>query len=302
MPCKGIAKWNGTNWSGLGFPNLQYFTVINDIAEYNGELYVIGGFHQTLNDSMSNIARWDGNSWRSVGGGIKGSSVGLSSLTVYNGELYVAGYFFTSDGNAGNHIQKWDGTSWSDVGGGTSGQNGQIHKLIVHDGKLYALGVFDYAGGVPASKFASWDGTNWCGVGSTFDNALNSACVYNDSLYIAGGFWTIDGDSVSRIAQWVGGNFSDTCGNTTSITEAIPVMPSVTVFPNPATDRATFQFTAINGHAVLRLYDGLGREVWNEITNGTQAVFSTAGHPAGLYFYRLEQDGEILTSGKLIVQ
>jgi hypothetical protein len=213
MPVTGIAKWNGSIWSSLNFPNLQSFSSIFSIAEYNGEIYVGGNFSNGIpNDTLGEIARYDGTNWRSVGGGIHGSMADVASMVVYNGELYVGGYFFTASGNAGNHIQKWNGTTWSGVGGGTNLNNGQIHQLLVHNGKLYAMGVLQEAGGVPADRIAVWDGTNWCGLGSSFDNVIMTGSVYKDTLYVGGGFQTIDGDSINCIAKWTGGSYVDTCG------------------------------------------------------------------------------------------
>jgi hypothetical protein len=54
VPVTGIAKWNGSIWSSLNFPNLQYFSSIFSIAEYNGEIYVAGNFNSAAypNDTI----------------------------------------------------------------------------------------------------------------------------------------------------------------------------------------------------------------------------------------------------------
>lgn len=301
FPCQSIARWDETNWSSLNFPVLQN-TYINAIAEYNGEIYASGSFRNTLNDSISCILRWDGFSWRSVGGGIKGTVANIASMAVYNGELYVAGIFYQSAGNVGDHIQKWNGTTWSNVGGSTGGGNGQIHKLLVHDGKLYALGVFDFAGGIPANYFASWDGTDWCGIGSTFSNVLTAGCVYKDTLYVGGGFRTIDVDSFSRIAKWVGGNYTSVCGNTTDIRESETEVSSVSFYPNPVGSIGTFYISGNQKISIIKIYDQLGREVWRKETDENEIEFFTDGFASGLYFYRVEQlDGKSST-GKFIVE
>ncbi|CAN5204933.1 hypothetical protein BH09BAC5_BH09BAC5_14750 [soil metagenome] len=303
FPCKNIAKWDGVSWTSLNFPNLQYGISINAITEYNGDIYVAGAFHNTINDSVSNILKWNGVSWCSVGGGVKGGWTWIESMAVYNGELYVAGAFFQADGNASDNIQKWNGTSWSNVGGGTGGGNGQIHKLLVYNGKLYALGVFDYAGGVPANYFASWDGINWCSVGTTFDNILDAGCVYNDTLYVGGGFRKIDNDSTTRIAKWIGGNFVSACGNTTGINDVESAQITIQLYPNPASDKITIQFDGANTLGEISITDQFAREVRREKLNGEQRLeISVADLAEGMYFFSLDQNGERESSGKFIVR
>ena len=260
IPCEGIAQWNGTNWSSINFPFFQNAPSVNAIAEYNGELYAAGEFCNTIGDTISNILRWNGSTWRSVGGGIKGAWTGISSMVVYNGELYVAGAFFQSDGNAGSNIQKWNGTSWSNVGGSTGGGNGQIIQIFICNGKLYAVGDFTIAGGIPAEYIASWDGTNWCGLGSTFDNLIGTGCEYKDTLFVGGGFQTIDGDTIIHIAQWIGGNYTAVCGNTTGLQENNLPDFSMQVFPNPANDLLSIKLKNVSEkHFDIKIVDVLGQ-------------------------------------------
>jgi hypothetical protein len=289
MPITGIAKWNGSNWSGINFPNLQSFAGIGAIAEYNGEIYAAGNFNSAAypNDTIGEIARYDGINWRSVGGGIHGSMAGVASMVVYNGELYVAGYFFTSSGNAGNHIQKWNGTTWSDVGGGTNLNNGQITQLLVHNSKLYAMGVMDSAGGVPASKIAVWDGSQWCGLGNSFDNTIMSGCIYKDTLYIGGGFRTIDGDSVNHIAKWIGGSYVDTCG-VVGVDE--PVENNLlNIYPNPNSGIFTIDIENLN-EANLVIYNLSGQIVLQKKLTQNLTSIDLTKFAKGMYFVKVQMD------------
>ena len=257
VAANSLAKFNGVNWVSLNFPHISNGGTdqIFDIEQYKNELYVAGNFVSLAypNDTIQNIIRFDGTNWKSVGGGIHGG-YGISTLIVYNNELYVAGLFTKANGNAGDYIQKWDGTSWSDVGGGMGGSNGQIDNLTVHNGKLYAVGVFQSAGGVPAQYIAYWDGTDWCGLGSTFNNTIGAVCFYKDTLYIGGGFITIDGDTIHRVAKWIGGNYVDTCGNATGITEMMVKNNNVVIYPNPTNGNSiniSFPFVKSGDYEVL---------------------------------------------------
>ncbi len=298
ISANGLAKFDGTAWSNVGnFPS-NYNYGIGEIIEYNGELYIGGSFGDTAGNVM-NIARWDGSQWNSVGGGFHGGFDEVACFEIFNNELYIGGLFTIADGNVGDRMAKWDGTTLSGVGGGMS--IGQVHDLAVYNNALYAGGTFQEAGGVFASRIAKWDGTDWCGLGDTLNNVVLTLGLYNDELYMGGGFWLIGSDTVRYLAKWVGGNYVDTCGNTTGIIENSVPFP-VSVFPNPANETAIFHFPALTGKGTVGIYDAMGREIFNEQINATQFNVDVSDQPPGLYFYKLEQGGEFLATGKLIIE
>ena len=53
-----IATWDGNNWSA--FSNDTFNNTVNDIAVFNSELYVTGGFTIINSDSINRIAKYDG--------------------------------------------------------------------------------------------------------------------------------------------------------------------------------------------------------------------------------------------------
>jgi hypothetical protein len=295
ISANGLAKWNGLEWLTVGsFPNNHCCGDINFVRAikfFNGELYVGGKFHDSLNNPM-NIARYDGNTWKSVGDGLTGSFAGVNDMEIYNDELYVAGVFKKSEGNPDNNIARWDGEEWHEVGGGTAGiGNGssQIYDLHVYNNELYAAGIFSFAGGVPAQRIAKWDGQQWCGLGSTFDNVISGIGVYNNELYIGGGFWTIDGDSILRIAKWIGGNYTDTCGAIIGVEENNIETFELEIYPNPATNLLTIKTNAV-GKAEYFIYDINGRKITqSSILNG-QSVIDVSSFAKGLYLLQVQTD------------
>lgn len=58
IPVSNIAVWDGNNWSA--FSNDIFNGAINDIAVFNGELYVTGGFSMINSDSVHYIAKYNG--------------------------------------------------------------------------------------------------------------------------------------------------------------------------------------------------------------------------------------------------
>jgi len=299
-----LVKWDGSVWSSLNFPYSD--ASIYSIAYFNGELYVGGNFynHVTPNDSTKNIMRYDGINWKSVGVGIYGSMDEIETMVIYNNELYVAGMFTKAHGNTGNYIQKWDGTQWSDVGGGVIGfggiGNGTIRQLLVHNGKLYAVGVFQFAGGIPAQHIAIWDGTNWCGLGSTFDNNIGAIAFLNDTMYVGGNFWTIDGDSINDMAKWTGGSYIDTCGNMTGVNEIVKKENNINVFPNPIDGAFTISYGTLQ--PAIYIYNSLGKLIYKkEKAKQGSEVIDLSAYSKGIYFIKM-QCAEKSWNKKIIIE
>jgi hypothetical protein len=301
----GLAKYNGTSWSAVGNFPFSYQYGVSSISSYNGELYIGGVFGDSLGNDM-NIARWNGSNWHSVGGGFHGGIASVDALEVLNNILYIGGSFTVSSGNVGNDIAQWNGTILSGVGGGMSSintTNAQVMDLMQYNNSLYAVGCFQYAGGVFADHIAKWDGVNWCGFGDTLDNIVLALGTYRSELYIGGAFDTIGGDTICSVAKWIGGNYVDTCGViSTGVNEQAGQNFSVQVFPNPLNQNGTFQINGLEGNKTVVIYDQLGKEIWRKETNENQIEFLTENFTTGMYFYRLELNGEIKATGKFIVE
>jgi len=298
--CIGIACWNDTNWSSLNFPGGFSFHGINAICEYQGSMYVAGHF-AGYNGGVGEIMRYDNLGWHSVDTGIKGISDWINSMVVYNGELYVGGYFYQSDGNVGNCIQKWDGTKWTDVGGGT---DYQIFNLIVYNNKLYAMGQLTKAGGVPADGIAEWDGTKWCSFAGKIANAgITSSCIYKDSLYIGGGFATLSTDTVYYLAEWTGGNYTDSCGVIIAgVNEIKEESADVKVYPNPSNGAFTFEINGLpTPYDQIQIYNVLGQQVHQASVCSDNTQINLSDQPSGLYLYRIiTQTGNLVGEGKIV--
>ncbi|MCE3281071.1 MAG: hypothetical protein K0S44_3262 [Bacteroidetes bacterium] len=295
LPCRSIAKWNGTSIIPIGFPSTVNWGYVFTICEFNNEIYIGGNFSSTLypNDTIQDIIKYNGTTWSSVGGGMAGGLTMVNSMVVFNNELYVAGYFSTAAGNIGNNIQKWNGSIWTDVGGGTADGSGQVNKLIVFKNKLYALGNFEAAGGIPCSNIASWDGTEWCAEGSIFDNTIGAGCIYRDSLCVGGGFWTINGDSMNFISKWKGTNLIDTCGHLEiGINEHDNSNDYMNIYPNPASTQITIEFDLTETrNTSIEIKNMLGETI-KKVNNGfsignNKLEIDVSELPKGLFFVQL---------------
>lgn len=235
QPSKGLATWDGTNFNAITLPIGPGFQNISSIIEYKNELYIGGdGFLVGPNNNARDIFKFNGSNWISTtGNGLYGTYAGIADLQIYNNELYASGHFTKADGNPGNHIMKWNGNQWKDVGFGDQLTFVNIKKMLVYHNKLWVFGGFDEVAGSFASNVAVYDGVNWCGLKDTLDNTINSATVYNDTIYIGGGFWKANSDSVKFIAKLKDPALYNTCVNV-GIDEQM-LGSKVRVYPNPAT-------------------------------------------------------------------
>lgn len=78
---------------------------------------------------------------------------------------------------------------------------------------------------------------------------------------------------------------------------------NVWVFPNPIEQSATWQTEAIYNELRLSLFDALGRQVgeW-QTSQSNQLSISRQQWETGVYFYRLEGNGQLLDAGKVVVK
>jgi hypothetical protein len=297
-----IARYDGNIWYPVA-DSIFKNKILGCITVYQNKLFVGGGFH--LSSIGANcVAQYDGNTWTSVGNTFQNLMAGINAMTVYQGFLIVGGYFHQTVGDPGNSIAAWDGVSWMDLGGGVSdtlGNSVNVFALTVNGNKLIVAGDFCFAGGIWAKNIAQWDGVNWCSFGSYMTSAITALAFYQDTLYIGGGFWSIDGDtSLHRIARWSGGNYTDTCGNMTSIGEHN--QRSVSFYPNPVTRSVVFILPETACMRTIVISDQFGREVWRTETDDRQVEFSVEDFKAGIYFYRIDEQSAQTYCGTFVIQ
>ncbi len=306
VSASGVARWDGIAWHAIG-PNYPFDSsgILNEIEFYRGNLYLGGNFYDPLGNYCY-LAKWNGSTWSFLTSDLQCGIGGINSMKVFIDELYVGGLFMQSSINAGTGIIRWNDTLWRDVGGSLqigNNQNPTVKDMCTRNGKLYCAGNFEIVGGVSANGLASWDGTQWCGYGTDFlFNSLQSGSMclafFRDTLYVGGQFDHVNTVSSLRIAQWIGGNFVDTCGYPTDINEHVD--NTISLFPNPADASLTFQFSSSNQKSIL-LYDSFGRLLLTEQTSTSQHILSVESFAEGIYFYTIVEEGEVKAHGKFVV-
>jgi hypothetical protein len=77
----------------------------------------------------------------------------------------------------------------------------------------------------------------------------------------------------------------------------------LSIAPNPATESCRVEFDTRGKLGTLTLTDALGRTVKSvELQGSGQHNFSVADMPAGLYYLRVNTEGQVLASGKLVIE
>jgi hypothetical protein len=220
---------------------------------------------------------------------------------MYQNDLYMGGSFTDQNGNPSPKIARWDGEQWLDIGGGINspGVNGcSVADMAVFNDELYAVGSCAYAGGVPAQYIAKWDGFEWCGLGDVFDNTITAIEVHNGELYIGGGFQTINGDTILRVAKWIGGDLEAECGRLNGVEE--PANGTFIIYPNPTS--TTLTITSQKPITSIQLTDLFGRVVLaQQGQRGKTEMVDVSMLAPSVYFVAVEADGAQVVK-KVVVQ
>ncbi len=125
IPVYNIAKWSGTEWSGLDGPSgLGTLLPVRALAVYSDGskdvLYVGGNFFVAGGITVNHIAKWDGTEFSGLAGpSDTGLDGGVEALAVHNdgsgGEaLFAAGNATSAGGLPVKKIAKWGCTLFSD--------------------------------------------------------------------------------------------------------------------------------------------------------------------------------------------
>ncbi|UOQ73710.1 beta strand repeat-containing protein [Hymenobacter cellulosilyticus] len=324
VAARGIARWNGTAWSGLGNGTAPATSInngvsssVNALAVLGNDLYVGGLFSQAYTVggpvAVNGVAKWNGTAWSGLGNGstvatYNNNGVGVVyALAVLGTDLYVGGSFTTAYSASGsmsvNRVAKWNGTSWSGLGNGTAvatstnnGVNNTVNALAVLGTDLYVGGRFTDAssasGSVPTRFVARWDGSAWNGMGNGsnvatvgnngVNNVVNALAVLNNELYVGGQHTAANGTSgtvaASRIAKWDGVSWSRlSSGLATLASNGVNTsVNALAVLNNELYVGGTFNAVANASTSVpannLAKWDGT---TWSGLGNGTAPVTST---------------------------
>jgi len=290
---KGIAKYNGTDWQGLGsglsIPFQGQVIYPHQILINNGKLYVCGNFKNAGGVTVNGIAVWDGSTWSALGTGF--NSV-VYAIEFYNNELYAGGDFTLTGTDSVNAIAKWNGSTWVSPGfklkyiGNANGGYLFVHTLKVIDNELLVAGGFDRVkpDGQPeggAGNIISFDGNSIDTLKGGANNDVEGLIKYKQKILI-GGFFSKVGANVtaSKIALY---DYSAAYVNNISSVSG----SEINVYPNPF--KTEFSISGYPERSEYKVYDILGRMVLSGKLLGSKMKIDNL--LKGMYFLIIEKDG-----------
>ena len=89
--------------------------------------------------------------------------------------------------------------------------------------------------------------------------------------------------------------------------QTISPIPNVEikVYPNPFNAEATIEiqgFDPLSKTSNFQLFDALGRQIRSEKFEGNQFLFERQELPTGIYFFKIENGGRLVGTGKFLVK
>jgi len=283
--------------------------VANLLFRYNGQVYMEGMFVTSTSPLVYyDLLRYNGTEWEPVPGFTNHGNI--TCALVHGGKLYIAGYFRSYQGAPGNCIAVFDGTTWDDLGGGMlmdldnpADLYPVISDIAFHNGELIAVGSFNFAGDAPASNIAKWTGDRWCSYGGNFDQSVDGIAIWHDTLYIAGDFFTINGEHYGHVARWDGGEYVESCSTPVGIMDSRSLALQLHVHPNPSSEYLTIDLPdhCTSGGALV-ITDATGRVVHSQDTfhSGSRIAVYDLDH--GAYYIRYSLANGTSLSAKFVRQ
>ncbi len=200
----GVARWNGEYWEQLGEGLIVHSSIDTlNMLTFEGELIAIGPIH-LQDESHFGFVRWDGDSWQAIGNQSCGGAV--TSVAVAGGELYLG---LGNDTDCEHHIDgfdnplrgvlRWNGAYWSQVG--DTSEFALVGAMVEYDGDLV---ITDWNGSAQIGSIRRWNGESWEQLGTLEGGGVSALAVYNGDLISGGGFESIDGLPLQRIARYDG--------------------------------------------------------------------------------------------------
>ena len=242
-----IARWDGSNWSALGYGADPNSGALNNnvwAIEVSGSNIYVGGDFTNINNkgailgAADYIARWDGSNWSALGHGAGAATSALNNtvfaIAVSGSNIYAGGDFINVNNKgtvlgAADYIARWDGSNWSALGygagTGAAALNQDVVMIAASGGSIYVGGLFtnvNNKGTVlgAADYIARWDGSNWSALGygantnmGALNHSVGAIAVSGGNVYAGGNFTDVNNKgtilgAADYIARWDGSNWS----------------------------------------------------------------------------------------------
>jgi hypothetical protein len=268
---------------------------------HNNNLVVGGWFSAIGGVAASNLAIRQSGVWQPLGGGLPDS---VTALGRWNNKVVAATRASTSGAPA--IVQAYDGATWEILG---ELPGGRVEAFADYRGQLFVGGRFNApaSDGTPMDGIACWTGTHWQSIGAA--RPTRALAVYEDQLWVAGGFTHAGGIPASRLSAFT---LNSSTGGVSEVPLATLTLAAPSPNPfNPVTS-ITFALPA-TGSVRLEAFDVSGRRI-AVILDGEQRAAGThtiawqgedrTGRPlpSGTYVLRLQVGSEQATTKVTLVR
>jgi len=295
-----IARWDieSERWSavGSGFGRAGMARV-RTIMPYGKWIYVGGEFSYAGSQAVNNIARWDGQQWHPLGSGVDDE---VKVITCVNDMLYVGGNFEAAGGKQIGFLTRWLGTAL------------EFEAFSASRGDDGVTLSWRLATGIPVTRYHVYrDGERI----ATIENAAGET-VAAGGVATASQYTDTNADPQKRYSYSLGVERAHGLETRSGVVRASVPPTGLDLaqnYPNPFNPSTTIEFTSdgalpvrltihdLRGARVAVLYDAT--PVAGTVTidwDGASASGTRAS--TGVYFYRLESAGNVLTRKMVLLK
>lgn len=193
-----VIKYDGSIF--LLMPKSPIINATNAIVRYKDKIY-IGG---------EGLVTWDGTNWTVVD-----SNVSIENLVVHENKLYAMGTFDSIAGHDIGMVAVWNDTTWSDLHRidtlllPPNGNRG-IFTLAFYNDNIYVAGKIYHPQYPGREDLMMFNGQTWTNVDGFHIDGIGSIkdlLVWEDDLFVSGGFVEQTGSPGNAIAKWDGTNW-----------------------------------------------------------------------------------------------
>jgi len=141
VPVSNLARWDTRAWTpiGTGSGGVSGTASVIRCVLYSGTGLYVGGFFSLAETTpVNNVALYNGNLWVPLGLGMSGPVRALASDGV---NIYAGGFFQSADGFEVNNIAVWNTSGWMPLDGGV---DGQVSAIATAGTTVFAGGSFRY--------------------------------------------------------------------------------------------------------------------------------------------------------------
>jgi len=197
-------RGSAQSWHALspGIDSLAYALLAD---EGDSMLYITSEFdqHHILTNLPGAIA-WNGEKYIQLKGYLNSALSG--AVIEYNKSIYFgspsSGYIII--------LSRWNGQEWRLVPDTSNAVSGPyVGTISNYNNELYVFGNFAIYGDL--KSMAKYDGTQWSLIGNSmkFNGFPNASIVFNNKLFVGGGYMAFDTLIVPNIATWNDSIFVD---------------------------------------------------------------------------------------------